>query len=79
VLLRLGRFDEAIDQFDGALQVQPKDAWSLYGRGLAKLKKGATAQGQADIASAIVVQPNIVRETKSYGLAPDGATTVTQP
>jgi tetratricopeptide (TPR) repeat protein len=71
VLLRLGRFDEAIKQYDAAIRAQPKDPWSLYGRGLAKLKKGEVPEGQADLQAATAIESNIASVTKSFGLAPD--------
>ncbi len=73
VLLRLGRVDEAITQYDRAIQAQPKNAWSLYGRGLAKLKKGQKAGGDADVQAAIALQPNMAAVARSYGVAPEGA------
>jgi TPR repeat len=67
---------EAIREYDAALRLQPKSPWGLYGRGLAKLKKGQGAEGRADIAAAMAVQPAIEREMKSYGLGPDIAAAV---
>ena len=52
VQLRLGRFDEAIEDYDAALKDEPLQAPSLFGRGLAELRKGAKAQGEADMAAA---------------------------
>jgi tetratricopeptide (TPR) repeat protein/predicted aspartyl protease len=71
VLLRLGRYDAAIEEYDRALKLQPKSPWGLYGRGLAELKKGQTAAGEADTAAAVALAPAIAREARSYGLAPD--------
>jgi tetratricopeptide (TPR) repeat protein/predicted aspartyl protease len=73
VLLRMGRIDEAISQYDRAIQAQPKNAWSLYGRGLAKLKKGQKAAGDADVQAAISLQPNMANVAKSYGVAPEAS------
>jgi KUP system potassium uptake protein len=42
---KLGRLDDAISTYSASLQVNPKSAYSLYGRGTAKLKKGETAAG----------------------------------
>jgi tetratricopeptide (TPR) repeat protein len=71
VLLRLGRIDKAIKQYDAAIRAQPKAAWALYGRGLAKLKKGEKAEGEADIRAAAAIAPNLLQEAKRYGLAAD--------
>jgi tetratricopeptide (TPR) repeat protein/predicted aspartyl protease len=73
VLFRMGRLDEAIGQYGQALKAQPRLAPALYGRGLAELKKGATAQGQADIAAATAIAPGLPQDYRRYGLAPDSA------
>jgi len=52
-----------------ALRLQPHSAWSLYGRGLAKVRKGSTSAGEADIAAATVVQPRIEHEARKRGIA----------
>jgi hypothetical protein len=44
--------DEAVSDYDGALRQTPKDSWALYGRGMAKVKKGISAEGNVDIAAA---------------------------
>ena len=46
----------------------PKSAYSLYGPGLAKLKKGDRAGGDADVAAAKAIEPNIVEKYATYGL-----------
>ncbi|MDB5464100.1 MAG: hypothetical protein JWP28_3383 [Phenylobacterium sp.] len=71
VLLRLGRVDDAIAQYDSSIRLQPKNPWSLYGRGLAKVKKGAKAEGEADIQAALALQPNLAQQAKSYGIEPE--------
>ena len=70
---RLGRLDEAIAQYSAAIKVQPRAAPALYGRGLAELKKGAKAEGEADIAAAKAIAPGLPQQYQRYGLAPDGA------
>ncbi len=73
VLLRLGRLDEAIAQYDAAIRLQPKGAWSLYGRGLARQKKGLKAEADADIQAATVIAPDLPGEAQRYGLTADAA------
>jgi hypothetical protein len=41
------------------LQLDPKLASSLYGRGLSKLRIGDLAGGKADVAAAVAMEPNI--------------------
>ena len=56
VLLRMGKYDEAIADYDAALQIEPNKVASLYGRGMAKRRKGDYAGGNIDIAAAKVDQ-----------------------
>jgi tetratricopeptide (TPR) repeat protein len=72
VLLRMGRLDDAIVQYTAAIGQQPKLAPALYGRGLAELKKGDKAKGEADIAAANAIAPGLAAQYKRFGLAPDG-------
>ena len=74
-LTRLGsiapsRFDRSIQQFDAALEKQPKLASSLYGRGIDKLRMGNKASGEADMAAASAIQPNIADQMRTYDIAP---------
>ena len=66
--LRLGRLDEAIADYDAALKTNPRLAGSLYGRGLAKRKKGDQAGGDAEIAAARAIQADIAEEFAKYGM-----------
>jgi tetratricopeptide (TPR) repeat protein len=68
VYLRLGRFDDAIADYDTALKTNPKIATSLYGRGVAKQKKGDSAGGTVDMAAANLLDPSIAGEFASYGV-----------
>ena len=70
VRLRLGDYDKSIADFDAALQVAPKNAWSLYGRGIDELRKNKTAEGQADIAEAEKVWPQVADEFARRGINP---------
>jgi tetratricopeptide (TPR) repeat protein len=66
--LKMGQWDSAIDDYSSALRLDPKLASSLYGRGLAKLKKGDTAGGNADIAAAEAIEANVVEDFARYGV-----------
>lgn len=70
VQLRQSRFDRSIQQFDAALEKQPKLASSLYGRGIDKLRIGNKAGGEADIATASAIRPDIADQMRAYGIAP---------
>jgi tetratricopeptide (TPR) repeat protein len=67
--LRGGRFQEAIADYDAAIIGSPQDSWSLYGRGIAKLRMGDSAGGQADIEASKGVQ-DVAAEFAAYGFAP---------
>jgi hypothetical protein len=56
--------------FDAALKTMPKDAFALYGRGVAKIRKNKTAEGEIDIAEAVKMVPNIGAPFSERGLAP---------
>jgi tetratricopeptide (TPR) repeat protein len=66
--LRAGRMEAAIADYDAALRIDPKLALALYGRGLAKIKRGQTAFGDADIAAAKAARPDVVEEFARYGV-----------
>jgi tetratricopeptide (TPR) repeat protein len=66
--LRMGEFDKAMDDYDAALRMNPKNAWSLYGRGIIRLRKGADDAANADITAAKAVRPSIVADAKRHGI-----------
>jgi tetratricopeptide (TPR) repeat protein len=67
VYLRFDRFDDAIANFNAAIEIDPTFAASLYGRGLAKLKKNDRDGARADMAAAAMIRPTIAEELASYG------------
>jgi tetratricopeptide (TPR) repeat protein/predicted aspartyl protease len=71
VQFRLGDYDKSIGAYDAALKIRPKNAWTLYGRGLAKLKKNHRSEGEADIAAAVSIAPGVADAYKKMGLSPD--------
>jgi len=66
VYLKMKQFDSAIADFDAALKLAPNSASSLYGRGLAKIKKGDTAGGNADIKAARAIKADIADQLARY-------------
>ncbi len=67
VYLKLGRFDQAIATYNAALKIELKSVYSLYGRGIAELKTGNTAAGQADIAASKAIK-DVAAEMAGYGV-----------
>ena len=70
VRLRMGDYDKSITDYDESLKQRPKNAWSLYGRGLAKLRKSKVAEGEADMAAATALWAPIGDEFKRHGMTP---------
>ena len=68
VRFRLGDYDKSIGNYDAALKIRPKNAWTLYGRGLAELKKNNRSEGEADIAEAVKIAPGVAAAYKRMGL-----------
>lgn len=70
VRLRMGDYDKSIADYDASLQVLPKNAWSLYGRGIDELRKNKTPQGEADLAAAVKIWPKVAGEFERRGIVP---------
>lgn len=70
ILLRLGRPAEAVKQLDAALAIEPGMVSTLFVRGIAKRNSGQTAAGDADLAAARAVNPNVDALYASYGITP---------
>ena len=66
--LRLGYYDKAIADYDLVLKFTSANAASLYGRGVAKKKKGDEANGEADITAARLIRPDVVEELIRFGV-----------
>ncbi|MBI1179461.1 MAG: DUF3857 domain-containing protein [Alphaproteobacteria bacterium] len=67
--LKLGRLDEAIETYDSVIARAALPS-SLYGRGIAKLRKGLAEEGQADLRAARERAPGIDDEFADYGITP---------
>jgi predicted aspartyl protease/tetratricopeptide (TPR) repeat protein len=68
VQLRLGHYPDAIKAYEQAVAQRPKNAWSRYGLGLAKIRSGQTDAGQADLAAARALDPHVEDRAAKYGL-----------
>ena len=68
VQLKLGAFNESIADYDTVVKQNAKDADSLYGRGIAKLRSGDSASGYADISAAKAIRADITDVYAGYGI-----------
>lgn len=66
--LKLGQFDSAINDYSSALRIEPALATALYGRGLARIKKGDATGGNADLAAAAKLEQKIAENFSHYGI-----------
>ncbi len=66
----MGDYDKSIADYDASLNINAKNAWALYGRGIDKLRKQKTSDGDADIVQATAVWPQVVEEFKRRGIVP---------
>ena len=72
VELRLGHYPESIEAYEQAITKNPRSAWSHYGLGLAKIRSGQADAGNADLAAARALDPNIDALAGKYGLTAPG-------
>lgn len=70
VYFRLGRFEEAIAAYDRALDIRATNAYSLFGRALAKRELGNQAGFDLDMDEALRLQPEIEEVFERYGIVP---------
>ena len=68
VYLKLGQSENAIKDYDAALKLDPKLAGSLYGRGIAKARKGDRNGGSTDMEAAKAIKADIAEEFTRYGV-----------
>jgi TonB family protein len=68
VLLRLGRYDEAIVCYEDALRIRPLASDSLYGRGLARRRQGKIDEANSDIRAALLIDARIAEKFAGFGL-----------
>lgn len=68
IYLKLGDPALAINDYNAALDVDPNRALALYGRGLARIGMGQTADGEGDKAAAMTLNPEVDQQFAAYGL-----------
>ena len=68
VYLKMGNFEKAIADYDQSILLGGERADSLYGRGIAKLKKGDADGGNKDIMVAMKKRPDVAEEYRGYGV-----------
>jgi tetratricopeptide (TPR) repeat protein len=68
IYLKLGDAAIAIAEYEAALRMDANRPLALYGMGLAKIRVGRKAEGEADRAAALVLNPAITREFSIYGV-----------
>lgn len=69
VFYQMGRYQDAITTYDQALKQKPDLSPSLFVRGLARRKLGDTAGGDADIAAAKKLNPDVAKIFGSADIA----------
>lgn len=70
VLLRLGRFEDSIRAYDRALESRPGHPYSLFGRGVARIRKGEREAGDKDLAEARRNATLVERNFARMGITP---------
>jgi Tfp pilus assembly protein PilF len=76
--LALDQLDRAIADYDAALKLDAKQPEALYGRGIAKLRRG-DAGGNADIAAAKALQGDVGEMFARAGLVAPGSAAASTP
>ncbi len=70
VHFHLSDWSTAIDDYARALEKWPEYPNALYGRGAAKIRKGDIKSGEADIAAAVKLKPDIAAIEAKLGIKP---------
>jgi tetratricopeptide (TPR) repeat protein len=70
VHLRLGDYRAAIADYGTALRLHPDGASSLYGRGIAKIRRNNRIEGEQDLAAAVKIVPNTAENFRKIGIVP---------
>ena len=68
--LKQQRWQDAWNDYDAAARADSTTASHFYGRGIAALRLGRTAEGQADLAHATQLSANVAQNYAGYGVKP---------
>lgn len=68
--LKRGHFRDALADYDAVLKEMPMNYYSLFGRGITKLRLGDRTGGNADITAAVSSEKGIKEEFAAYGVTP---------
>ena len=68
IYLKQGEAQAAASEYDAVLKIDANRPLALYGRGLARAKKGDKDKGDADCAAARALYPTVEREFTAYGV-----------
>ncbi len=70
VLYKRGDFAASLADYEVAVALAPERGHFLYGRGLARVALGMTAEGNADLARAEELEPGVARAYDGYNILP---------
>jgi tetratricopeptide (TPR) repeat protein len=62
VLMKKGLMQQAIDDFNRAVELNPEIVWSYFNRGLARVFLGKEEEAQADFAKCLELRPELKDE-----------------
>jgi tetratricopeptide (TPR) repeat protein len=68
VYLKLRRYEAAIADYNLRLRENPDDAYALFGRGVAKYRKGDLRGGDGDVVAAQALKPDISEDMAKLGI-----------
>jgi hypothetical protein len=68
--MKMGRLNEALADYAAEIHVGPGNAYPLFGRGVAKHRKGGLPGSNADMASAKAIKEDVAEAMAKLGVRP---------
>jgi len=65
-----GNYEKSIADYDASLKINPKNPWGWYGRGIDEMRQHKASEGQADLARAEALWPQVGEEFTRRGITP---------